>query len=182
MNAFDPVAGADPIRSRAPEEDPITPLPLDSDIEVDQGSAGEPQPMHLRASSLALVFAGGVAGVAAREALTLAFPAAGGIPWAILTANLTGAFVLGILLDALARRGPDHGRRRTLRLLLGTGLIGGYTTYSALATDAVLLLDAGQTALGIGYALSTVLLGGVATWVGILVAATTHRTRAERRA
>lgn len=182
MNAFDPVADADPIRSRAREENPITPLPLDSDIEVDQGSAGEPQPMHLRASSLALVFAGGVAGVAAREALALAFPVAGGIPWAIFTANLTGAFVLGILLDALARRGPDHGRRRTLRLLLGTGLIGGYTTYSALAVDTVLLLDGGHAVLGIGYALGTIILGGIATLAGILIAGAAHRARMESRA
>lgn len=36
--------------------------------------------------------------------------------------------------------GPVHGRRRDLRLLLGTGLLGGYTTYSALATDTAAVL------------------------------------------
>ncbi|WP_337007351.1 MULTISPECIES: fluoride efflux transporter FluC [unclassified Microbacterium] len=156
---------------------PITPLPVDPDTDVEQTPAGDPRPVHLRLSALAVVFAGGTVGVAAREALTLVFPAGGGIPWAIFAINLSGAFLLGVLLDALARRGPDHGRRRTLRLLLGTGFIGGYTTYSALATDTALLIDGGSAGAGIGYGLGTVMLGGVATWAGIALAALADRPR-----
>lgn len=150
-------------------------LPVDPDVDVEQAPSGEPRPVHLRASSLAVVFTGGTAGAASREALALAFPAVDGIPWAIFGINLSGAFLLGILLDALARRGPDHGRRRTLRLLLGTGFLGGYTTYSALAADTAALIGAGSAGAGIGYGLGTVLLGGIATWAGILLAALAHR-------
>lgn len=151
-------------------------LPIDPDIEVDQTPRGRPRPLHLRASSLALVFAGGTVGVAAREALVLAFPAVEGeVPWAIFGINLSGAFLLGILLDALVRSGPDHGGRRVLRLLLGTGLVGGYTTYSALATDAANLVGHGSAGIGIRYALGTVLIGGLTTLAGIVVAGIVHR-------
>lgn len=152
-------------------------LPIDPDIDVDDTPARDPRPVHLRISALAIVCGGGTIGAATREALTLLFPTAGGIPWAIFAINLSGAFVLGFLLDALARRGPDHGRRRTLRLLLGTGFLGGYTTYSAFATDTAALLGSGAVGAGIGYGLGTVLLGGVATWAGILIATLSHRDR-----
>ena len=162
----DPVRDSDSIR-----------LPLDPDPEVDLPRARGPVAVHLRASSVALVFVGGTFGTAAREALSLAFPAIGGIPYAILGINVAGAFLLGVLLEALARRGPDHGRRRHLRLLLGTGVMGGFTTYSALAVDTAALLGAGAAGAGIGYAMGTVLLGAAATWAGIAVGAATHRPR-----
>jgi CrcB protein len=78
--------------------------------------------------------------------------------------NVAGAFALGLLLAALARRGPDRGRRRMLRLLLGTGLLGGFTTYSTLAVDTAGLLGAGGLVAGGGSALLTVVagLGGAA--------------------
>lgn len=154
-------------------------LPVDPDVDVDESPTGEPRPVHLRLSSLAFVFVGGTVGVAAREGLTLAVPVVGGFPWVIFAINLAGAFLLGFLLDALVRRGPDHGRRRTLRLLLGTGFMGGFTTYSALATDTASLLSAGAVGTGIGYSVGTVILGGIATWAGILVATLTHRPHAE---
>ncbi|MCP3426401.1 CrcB family protein [Rothia sp. AR01] len=124
---------------------------------------------------MALVFLGAALGVSAREALVLAFPAGHGVPWAVLGINVTGSFALGLLLDALARGGPDRGRRRAARLSLGTGLIGGYTTYSALATDAAGLIGAGSPGPGLAYALATLLAGGVATWLGMAAATLVRR-------
>lgn len=124
---------------------------------------------HLRPGPVGLVLLGGTAGTAAREALSLAFPPVNGIPVAIFAVNLTGAFLLGLLLEALIRRGPDRGRRRGLRLLLGTGFMGGFTTYSALAADTALLLGSGSAGAGIAYGLATVALGALATWTGILL-------------
>lgn len=157
-------------------------LPLDPDVEADQARTGEARPIHLRPSSLALVFAGGTVGTAAREALSLAIPALNGIPLTILAINVTGAFLLGVLLDALARRGPDLGRRRVLRLLLGTGFMGGFTTYSALAADSAALIGDGRAGAGILYALVTLVVGGAATWAGIAVAASVHRIESRRAA
>lgn len=133
------------------------------------------RPTHLRASYLGLALLGGAGGTAAREAISLAVPSVNGIPVAIFVINVLGAFLLGLLLEALARRGPDEGVRRTVRILIGTGFMGGFTTYSALAADAAGLLAHGAAGAGIGYGLATVVLGGLATWAGIAVGVATHR-------
>ncbi|MBU4465570.1 MAG: CrcB family protein [Actinobacteria bacterium] len=158
------------------DEDARGRLPDDSDIEVDDRPGG--RSVHLRASFLALVFAGGVLGTAAREALSLAFPTGDGIPYAIFGINVLGAFLLGLLLEALVRRGTDHGGRRAVRLFFGTGVLGGFTTYSALATDAAALIGRGEVLSGVGYGLMTVLIGAAATFAGIVVGAATHRSEA----
>lgn len=110
-------------------------------------------------------------GTAGRYLLTEALPSWHGVPVATLGANLAGAFVLGTLVAALARRGPDEGLRRATRLLLGTGFLGGFTTYSSLAVETDALLRGGQAALGLTYALGTVVLGALAAAAGILLAA-----------
>lgn len=183
MDSFAPEAGARRVgRLSGTDADPVADLPVDPDLEVDETRTGDPRPVHVQASSLTIVFVGGAIGAAAREGLTLADLAAGQVPWTIVGINVTGAFLLGILLHALARRGPDHGRRRALRLLIGTGFMGGFTTYSTLATDTATLLGNGSISVGVGYAVGTVLLGAVATWAGMLLAALAHRARMGRSA
>lgn len=135
------------------------------------------RPVHLRLPYLGLALLGGTAGTAAREALGLLLPPGYGIPFAIFTVNVIGAFLLGLLLDALARRGPDEGRRRRMRIVIGTGFMGGFTTYSALATDTAVLIGDGAPSVGLVYAIATVLLGGLATWAGIAAATFAHGRR-----
>lgn len=150
-------------------------LPLDSDLEVEDRPA--PQPVHLKPRYLLLVAAGGTVGTAAREGLSITVPPLGDLPLTTLVINVVGAFLLGLLLDLLVRGGPDAGRRRTLRLLLGTGALGGFTTYSTLATDTALLLRHGAAATAVLSALGTVLLGALATWAGVTLGAAIHRAR-----
>lgn len=152
-------------------------LPIDSDSVDDDASRGPAAPAYRRWSNLGLVLAGGAVGTGAREAISLLVPTGSGFPAAIFAINVVGAFVLGLLLERLVRRGPDVGLRQRLRLLLGTGVLGGFTTYSALATDAARLLADGQVATGVWYGLLTVLVGGLATWSGILVGSMRRRTR-----
>lgn len=125
----------------------------------------------LRPQSLGWVALGGTAGAAAREAVILVMPDAGHLPWAIALANVVGAFLLGLLYAALATppAGVPHGRR--LRLLLGTGFCGGFTTYSTLALGVVLLAGSGPDGMyrAAVYALGTVFLGALATWAGTAV-------------
>lgn len=159
-------------------------LPLDPDVEVDDTRTRRPRPVHLRPGYIALVFAGGALGTLARHLLSLVIPEWGGMPVPTLVVNVTGAFLLGWLLSALSHRapdaaaghGPDHGARRALRLLLGTGFLGGYTTYSAFAVDVDGLIasaDLGGAAL---YGLATVVLGAAATLCGIALGSTTRRS------
>lgn len=132
----------------------------------------EIRPLHLRLPSLGLAVIGGSLGTAAREAVGLVVADRAGIPVAILGINLLGAFCLGLLLSGLSRLGPDAGLRRTVRILVGTGFMGGFTTYSALATDTASLLGDGRIGAGLAYGLGTVVIGGLATWAGIAVAST----------
>ena len=126
-----------------------------------------------RGLSSTVVFAGGVLGTAVRAALESALPAQpGGWPWTTFAINVSGSFLLGLLLETLSRRGPDAGPRRYLRLGLGTGVMGGYTTYSTFAVEAVRLLGLGGGAVfvGLGYALGSVLLGLAGAFAGMWVA------------
>ena len=113
-------------------------------VGVGRAARAHARPVHLRWQYLALVAAGGAVGTALRELLMLAVPPVAEIPVATLGINVLGAFLLGALLETLARRGPDVGGRRKLRLLLGTGALGGFTTYSSLATDTSLLIIRGH--------------------------------------
>lgn len=131
--------------------------------------------VHLRWEYLLLVFAGGTVGTALREAVLLLGPTGRIIPVVTLGINVVGAFLLGALLETLVRRGPDTGRRRGVRVLLGTGVLGGFTTYSALATDTGLLLANDNIGAALLYAGGTLVLGALATWLGILGSMTLHR-------
>ena len=98
----------------------------------------EAVPVHLRWQALALVALGGAIGTGAREALALTWPAPpDGVPWTIAAINVRGAFVLGVLLEALGRRGPDEGRRRALRLFAGTGVLGSVVAGAAAAAAGI---------------------------------------------
>lgn len=127
------------------------------------------RPVHRSIANIALVAAGGAVGTALRYSLMLVMPPVHGIPVAIFTVNLVGAFVLGALLETLSELGPDHRTSRRLRLGVGTGVLGGFTTYSALADDTVLLALSSPLA-ALGYGVATVIIGGFASIAGIAFA------------
>ena len=102
-----------------------------------------------------------------------------GWPTGTFAVNAVGAFLLGLLLESLARRGDEGPRARGLRLLAGTGFLGGFTTYSSLADEVDLLLTpGGSLPLALGYGLGSVVVGFLAALLGVLAAATGHRLRA----
>jgi fluoride exporter len=143
-------------------------LPLDSDVEV--ARAGEARPPYRQPRLVGVVFVGGAAGTLARWGTGLLVPHVARVPLGTSAVNLVGAFVLGALLEHLAGRGTDEGRRRVLRVGLGTGFCGGFTTYSALANDTGALLRSGLTWHALTYALGTVVLGLAASGLGIAAA------------
>lgn len=155
-------------------------LPIDSDIEVDDTRTRTPRPVHLRWRYIGLVFAGGVIGTATRYLLSLSIPAWNGLPVATFVINVTGAFLLGWLLESLSRGGPDKGTRRAIRLFVGTGIMGGYTTYSSFAVDTDGLIATAHLGDSILYALATVLIGAAASVGGIALGGAIHRARAQK--
>lgn len=119
--------------------------------------------------SFALVAVGGAAGTLARHGVAEALDPDRLFPLATFLVNVTGSFALGALLAVLLVR--DHrARANRLRLLLGTGLLGGYTTYSALAVETDTLLRGDHVALGLAYAAGSVLAGLVAAFAGVAAA------------
>ncbi len=147
---------------------PERPLPHDPDVEVDEDSLGGPLPVHLSPSAIGLVFVGGSLGVLARTSLDRAFPTGTGFPTTTFAINLVGALALAVLIETLALRGPDAGHRRALRLALGTGILGGFTTYSALAVQTDELLRSGHAAMALAYGVATVAFGLIASIIGIV--------------
>lgn len=146
-------------------------LPDDPDAEQ-SGSAGPSagRPAHLRPALLVLVLAGGALGTAARAAVALAVPQPAGVPVPTLGVNVAGAFLLGVLLETLVRRGPDRGVLRAIRLTLGTGFLGGFTTASSLSVETGSLSLAGAGGIAAAYAVGSLLLGLLAAWAGVAVA------------
>lgn len=85
-------------------------------------------------------------------------------PWTTFLCNVVGAFAIGVLAELLARA---DGR---WRLALLTGLLGGFTTYSAFALDAISLVERRQFALAFTYTLATTAMTLLACAVGIWLA------------
>lgn len=110
---------------------------------------------------LGLVVLGGALGTSARAGLTLAVGSSLG-PAFVPAVNVVGAFALGIVLGVLSRSELSP-RRRGAQLFLGAGVLGGFTTYSALAIDSA---DVANLAWGIG----TVVAGTAAAWAGLALA------------
>lgn len=111
------------------------------------------------AATLAAVAAGGVVGALARYGVARGLPTASGhFPWSTFLVNVTGSLLLAVLLTSIVERLP---RGRLARPLLGTGVIGAYTTFSTFAVDAVLLVRDGHAGTAALYVVVT-LAGGLA--------------------
>jgi fluoride exporter len=151
----------------------LTTVPIDPASDPPRAN----RPVHLHWRYVGLVALGGTFGTAARFALTEALPLWHDVPVATFAVNIVGAFLLGVLLADLVRRGRDEGARRAVRLLVGTGFMGGFTTYSSLALETDTLIRSGQVGLAVGYALTTVVVGVLAAAAGIRVVGRRGRER-----
>lgn len=106
-------------------------------------------PLHV--SVIAAVALGGALGACARYALSLAFPdTPTAFPWTIFAVNVVGCFLLALLpaFDAVRRR-------RLLPPLLGTGVLGGFTTLSTYADQSRVLVASGHVATAAAYVTGT---------------------------
>ncbi|KRF35005.1 fluoride efflux transporter FluC [Nocardioides sp. Soil805] len=107
----------------------------------------------VRPLDLAVVSLGGALGATVRWAVGQAAPTTDGFPWTTAAINVLGCLVLGALpVVGAVRRSP------TLARLLGPGLLGGFTTVSAMAIETVDLADTGRATLALAYATGTLAL------------------------
>ncbi|QKJ18137.1 fluoride efflux transporter FluC [Microbacterium hominis] len=121
-----------------------------------------PQPVDLRVVGLAA--AGAAAGVLARAALEAPLEAPAAVAWTTMAINAVGSLLLGIVVGWL------DGRRPLLRVFLGTGVMGGFTTYSAFAVQAVAAGPIGGALLAVA-SLAAGVAGAIAgLWIGRRIA------------
>ena len=119
---------------------------------------------------VAVVAVGGVVGACARYGAGLRWPtAAEAFPWTTLAVNVTGCAVMGIFMVLITEVWSAH---RLLRPFFGTGVLGGYTTFSTSIADIQHLVETGHAARGLAYLSLTLIAALTATWT---MAALTHR-------
>lgn len=114
---------------------------------------------------IAAVAAGGGLGAAARLVtgnwvLRLAGP---GFPYGTMVVNIAGSLLMGLLIAWLSRRGGTG----TLQMFLATGVLGGFTTFSAFSLDVVTLWERGATGQAAAYVLASVVLSIAALFAGL---------------
>ncbi|EKT4087429.1 fluoride efflux transporter CrcB [Stenotrophomonas maltophilia] len=117
-----------------------------------------------------LVFVGGGIGACLRHACNLigARVAVGSPwPWSTFLINVSGALLMGVVVEVFAMR---NGASPQLRLLLATGILGGYTTFSTYALEIGLLLQRGQHGQAALYAGGSVALGLAGLFGGMKLA------------
>lgn len=114
---------------------------------------------------LFLVMAGGAVGSGARYLVGRA--ALGWLgpdyPYGTLAVNLIGGFAMGLLVGVLARTG---GSEQT-RLLLGVGVLGGFTTFSSFSLEVVTMAERGALASALGYVLASIIGAVLALFAGL---------------
>jgi CrcB protein len=152
----------DPDR-RGRHHDPFPGFPVDPDVTRD---ADVPPPrVHTRV--VGVVAAGGALGTVARWALAEALPHdAGRFPWSTSITNVVGCFLVGVLMVMVVRRYPE---RTLVRPFLGTGILGGFTTFSTYVVDTRTLTAADRPVVAAAYLVGTLVVGLMAVVAGLRV-------------
>lgn len=155
-----------------------------SSMSVDQPGSTESALPAYRWPVLVAVAVGGVIGALARFGLQEAFPTdAGEFPWATLVVNTTGCLLVGVLMVLITEVWPN---RPLLRPLLGVGVLGGFTTFSAYAVDVEQAVSAGAVRIALLYLGGTLVAAMLAVWAGAgltgaAIRASRRRTTTTRR-
>ncbi|MFJ9819884.1 fluoride efflux transporter CrcB [Streptomyces sp. NPDC101151] len=163
--------GEPPARPRDDASPPEEVLPVDPDVEVGAKPQAPPRQPPARAEHarqadvLAVIALGGGLGSIARYGLSRAWPTpAGGFPWATFITNISGSFALGLLMVYVMEVWPPN---RYVRPFLGVGVLGGYTTFSTYTVELHHLLSLGDWTKADAYALTSLVAGLMAVWLGI---------------
>jgi len=134
-----------------------------------------PSLLHGQSPVVAVVAIGGAIGASARYAASLAWPTqAGGFPWVTFWTNVVGCAVIGVFMVVITETWAAH---RLVRPFFGTGVLGGFTTFSTYAVDIRKLVGDGHPGTGLAYLAATLL----AALTAVTLAATATRRTLKRR-
>lgn len=161
------------------EDHPVN--PIDPDLAPTDPAApavGAPRRLprgyhgRARPDVLAVIAVGGMLGASARYGIARWLPTpAGRFPWATFWTNMSGSFLLGLLLVLLLERFPPT---RLVRPFLATGVLGAFTTMSTYEVETVLLVKNGHPLTAIVYGVASLLAGLALAYLGILAGRLTH--------
>ncbi|WP_436318774.1 fluoride efflux transporter FluC [Streptomyces griseofuscus] len=119
-------------------------------------------PWRTQGPVLAAIAFGGAIGACARYAIALLWPtASGAFPWTTIWVNVSGCAVIGVLMVVITDIGAGH---RLVRPFFGTGVLGGFTTFSTYAVDIERLTDTGRATTGLLDLVATALGALAAVW------------------
>jgi fluoride exporter len=120
---------------------------------------------------LILVAAGGAIGASLRHLVNLGSLRLVGAsyPWGTMAINIAGSFAMGAFIELLARRFEASNE---LKLFVATGILGGFTTFSAFSLDFAVLWERGATLPALGYAIASVVGSILALFLGLWLART----------
>jgi CrcB protein len=158
----------------------VGPVGPDDPVPVPDTAPARPGPwQRLRARGqlpvVAAVAVGGAIGSCARYGAALAWPAPdGGFPWATFTVNVTGCAVIGVFMVIITDVWAAH---RLVRPFFGTGVLGGFTTFSTYVTDVRRLADGGHPRTALAYLVLTVAAALTAVWAASALARRTVQWR-----
>ncbi|MEV6317350.1 CrcB family protein [Streptomyces sp. NPDC051776] len=134
--------------------------PVDPDVDLHVPADRAETAGHRIWRVLLVIAAGGAAGACARYGASLAWPAST-FPWDVFWVNVSGCTLIGVLMVLVSERGAGHP---LLRPFLGTGVLGGYTTFSTYAVGLVGLLRRGEVGIAAAYAAGTLAAAFGAVW------------------
>jgi CrcB protein len=170
-------------------DDDHTVIPIDPDLAPSDPAEPTVQPARQQRGRrrsgraqpdvLAVIALGGMLGASARYGIAQWLPTAHDhFPWATFWTNLSGSFLLGLLLVLLLERFPPT---RLLRPFLATGILGAFTTMSTYEVETALLIKDGHAATGLVYGLGSLLAGLALAYAGILAGRLTPPRHTEAR-
>ena len=118
---------------------------------------------------LILVAVGGAIGASLRHLVNLASLrlVGPGFPWGTMAVNVAGCFAMGVFVELLARR---FNASNELRLFIATGVLGGFTTFSAFSLDFAVLWERGAALSALAYAITSVIGSILALFLGLWLA------------
>ncbi|MEU0679959.1 fluoride efflux transporter CrcB [Streptomyces albogriseolus] len=138
--------------------------PTDPDVDL-HVPAQRQQSWRAQGPIVAVVAIGGAIGACARYGASLLWPAsAGAFPWTTLCVNAVGCAVIGVFMVIISDVWAAH---RLVRPFFGTGVLGGFTTFSTYVVDIQKLVDAGHVRTGLAYLAATVLAALAAVWLAV---------------
>ena len=143
--------------------DPFPDLPVDPDVTLE----ADVPPPRIHTAVVAAVAVGGALGAIARWAIAELMPHdRGAFPWDTLLTNVSGCFLIGVLMVLVIERWQ---KRPLVRPFFGTGILGGFTTFSTYAVQVRGLLATDHPSLAVVYLFATVAAALVAVVLGVFL-------------